>query len=62
MDKHIKVLIKRDDAAKMLAVSVRKLWSLTKGGEIPVIQIGKSVRYDPDDIHRYVAKNRTGGT
>jgi len=46
------------DAAKTLAISPRKLWSLTQSGEIRSIRIGRSVRYAPEDLMAFIAAKR----
>lgn len=33
------------DAARALGLSERTLWGLTKAGKVPVVRIGKAVRY-----------------
>jgi excisionase family DNA binding protein len=38
------------DAAKALSISERKLWSLTKSGEIPSFRAGKRVLYALTDL------------
>jgi len=45
-------------AAKVLAVSDRTLWTLTDRGEIPAVRIGRSVRYDPRDLTRWIEKSK----
>jgi predicted DNA-binding transcriptional regulator AlpA len=42
------------EAAKALAISQRKLWDLTNRNIIPRVLIGRSVRYDPQDIRAYI--------
>ena len=46
-------------AAKVLSISERTLWSLTASGEIPAVRFGRSVRYDRIDLRRWIerAKN-----
>jgi excisionase family DNA binding protein len=48
------LLLKPRDAARSLAISERKLWQLTKDGEIQVVKVGRSVRYDPRDLQRWI--------
>jgi hypothetical protein len=48
------LLLKPVEAAKALAISPRKLWSLTAGGQIPCVRIGKCVRYDPADLRAWI--------
>ena len=54
-------LLKPHDAAALLNVSARSLWSLYNRGEIPVVRIGKAVRFDPADLERWIADRKTGG-
>lgn len=56
-----KILVSGDVAAKMLTVCRRTLWTLTNDNEIPSVNIGRLVRYDPNDLRAWVAKNKTGG-
>jgi len=47
------------DAAKMLGVCDKSLWNATKRGEIPAIKLGRSVRYDPRDLTRWIETSKT---
>jgi len=50
------VLVKPKEAARRLAISERHLWDITnesKGG-LPCVRIGRSVRYDPADLAKWV--------
>lgn len=48
-------LLRLRDAAKRLAVSERTLWSQSDPrGPIPVVRIGKAVRYSPDALDAFV--------
>ena len=50
------------EACETLRISERSLWSLTAPrGPIPVVRIGRSVRYDPRDLEIWVAERKTGG-
>ena len=49
------LLIKARAAAERLAISERKLWSLTNCGAIPSRRVGRLVRYVPDELDRWVA-------
>ncbi len=42
-------------AAELLSISERTLWQLTKDGKIPVVKVGRSVRYDPADLRAWIA-------
>ncbi|QEG43456.1 helix-turn-helix domain-containing protein [Roseimaritima ulvae] len=54
-------LLNDADAAKWLGIGRRKLWSMMASGEIPVVRVGRSVRYDVDDLREFVASNKEGG-
>ena len=50
-------------AAKLLAVSPRKLWAMTfedKPG-LPYVRTGRLVRYHVADLQRWIDANRQGG-
>jgi len=47
------ILVNALEAARRLSISARKLWSLTKSGEIPSLKIGKSVRYRVADLEAW---------
>lgn len=49
------------EAARALAISPRKLWSMTASGEIPHIRLGRCVRYPVNDVQRWIASNKKGG-
>lgn len=48
------MLMTPPQAAETLAISARKLWALTASGEIPHVRIGRSVRYSPRDLARWI--------
>ncbi len=52
------MLLKPSEAAKALALSPRKLWSLTASGEIDCLRSGKAVRYDPADLRAWIERNK----
>ena len=51
-------LLRSDEAARLLAISPRKLWTLADDGEIPVVRIGRSVRYDPGDLQDFIERQK----
>ena len=56
-----KLLVDCRDAARMLSISPRALWSLTKNGELPAVRIGKrSVRYDVESLRRWIDQRKGG--
>lgn len=52
------LLLKPEQAARTLAISPRKLWTMTNCGEIPCVRIGRSVRYCPDDLRAWLEKQK----
>lgn len=48
------LLVTPREAARLLAVSERTLWSLAAAGEIPRVRIGRAVRYRVADLRAYV--------
>ncbi len=54
------ILLTVRQAAKLLNLSERTLFTLTKAGKIPVVKIGdRGIRYDPADLRAWInsAKN-----
>ena len=48
------LLLTARQTARMLAISERSLYSLTKVGDLPAVRIGRSVRYDTADIRAWI--------
>jgi len=45
-------------AAELLAISARTLWTLTNRREIPSIRIGRCIRYLERDLVAWIQKHR----
>jgi excisionase family DNA binding protein len=58
------LLLTARQAAQALSVSERTLWQLSKDGRIPIVRIGRSVRYQVKDLERFIetARNRQNMT
>jgi predicted DNA-binding transcriptional regulator AlpA len=56
-----KLLIKITEAARLLSMSERKLWSLTKDGTIQCIKIGRSKFYCPKMLAAWVDQKFNDG-
>ena len=54
----MKPLLTTKETARLLSISPRKLWEITRRGDLASIRLGRSVRYAPEDIERYVYKHR----
>jgi len=50
-----KTLMDRKEVAAILKVSESTVKKKTASGEIPSVKIGRTVRYRPEDILRYIA-------
>jgi excisionase family DNA binding protein len=57
-DRDLNRLLTPREAARVLAVSERTLWGLTRSGQIPCVRIGRSVRYDPADLRRWIESRK----
>lgn len=51
-----KMLLTSREAAKLLSISERSLWTLTKTGRIAVVKIGSSKRYAVNDLQRFIVE------
>jgi len=50
-------LLTARQAAKVLSISERTLWGLTKSGDIPAVRFGgRNVRYSPDDLREWIRR------
>lgn len=55
-----KLLIDAREAARLLSISPRSLWSLTKGGAIAHVRAGRRVLYSPADLAAWIDRQRSG--
>ncbi len=52
-------LVNSRTAAEMLAISARTLWAVTHPrGPLPVVKIGRAVRFDVVDLREFIASQR----
>jgi hypothetical protein len=54
-------LLTAREAAGLLRLSPRKLFLLTKKGEVPVVRFDRAVRYSRDDLLKVIEQRKTGG-
>ncbi len=47
------------EAADVLRISERTLWSLTNAKKLPSVRVGRSVRYDQNDLATWIASQKT---
>ena len=51
------LLLTPREAAESLGICERTLYGLTKQGELPVVRIGRAVRYSVDDLKAWIKKS-----
>ena len=49
--------LRAPEAAAALGISARKLWELTKCGEVPHVKLGSSVLYPIDGLRVWLSRN-----
>ena len=49
------------ETAKVLRISERTLWAITKSGSIQAIRFGRAVRYNPDAIKQWIEQHSERG-
>ena len=54
------LLLEPREAARMLRISERTLSTFTANGTLPVTRIGRSVRYSPDALREWIARQMEG--
>ena len=54
-------LLTRPEAARILRISQRKLAEMKASGQIPYVQIGKSIRFDIRDLQAWIDEHRFVG-
>jgi excisionase family DNA binding protein len=57
-----KLLLNADEASEALSLSPRKIWELTRDGDLPSIRIGRSVRYDVEALREWIARKSQSGS
>ena len=55
------LLLTPRQAAEALQISERKLWGMKASGEIPHVLLGRSVRYDLQDLQRCIDERKKEG-
>lgn len=50
------LLVTADEAAQLLSVSPRTLWSLTHEGVVPCVRLGRSVRYSLETLRAVIGQ------
>lgn len=50
-------LLRSDEVAAILKVSISMAYTLMRRGDIPTVRIGSSVRVRKEDLDRYIKEN-----
>ena len=50
------ILVSLREAARLLAVSDRHLWQLQRDGVLPVVRVGRALRFRIADLERWAAQ------
>jgi excisionase family DNA binding protein len=53
------LLVAASDAARLLCVSQRTLWTLAKNGDVRSVKIGRRRLYDPSDLAQFIDRQKT---
>ena len=56
------IAVNATNAARLLGIGERKLWSLTNRGDIPHFRIGRSVRYSVPALLAWIDDRTKGGS
>lgn len=54
------LLVDELQAASMLGISQRTFWDYRNRGEIPIVRIGRLVRFSVDDLRKFIESKRVG--
>lgn len=55
------LLLTSREAAQRLRISERSLWQLAKDGRLPVVRLGRSVRYSISDLQALISRSTQHG-
>lgn len=56
-----RLLVSAAEAARLLSISPRTLWSMTTSGELPCVRVRRRVLYAVADLREYVDAKKEGG-
>ncbi len=56
----IERLLSYEQAAKLLGVTGRTVWTLVDRGDLPAVRFGHSVRIDPADLRAFIERSKRG--
>ena len=56
----VECLLTYRDAAALLGVTDRTVWTLVHRGNLPAVRFGHSVRIDPADLRAFIERSKRG--
>ncbi len=56
------MLVNQREAARLLSVSTRTVYVMTRDGRLPCVRIGRSVRYSPAQLANWIQAETAGPT
>jgi excisionase family DNA binding protein len=59
MDGRMQALYTQKEASELLKISPRSIFTYTKEGKLPCVQLGRRVLYTEVDLNEFITKNRT---
>lgn len=54
-------LLSAEQVAELLGVSERYVWRLGRDGELPRVNVGRYVRFDPADLRAFIEQRKQRG-
>ena len=54
-------LLCADEVGKRLGFSKQQVYALAAAGDLPSIKFGWAVRFEPEDVERYIQEHRREG-
>lgn len=61
VDKERTGLLCAEEVGKRLGFSKQQVYALAAAGDLPSIKFGRAVRFDPEDVERYIQEHRREG-
>ena len=52
-----KLLVSPREAARLLSICEKTLWTITKRDGVPCVRIGRAVRYSPADLRSWIERS-----
>jgi excisionase family DNA binding protein len=60
--KHYEKFLTVDDVAEMLSLTRQRVYRMVRAGELPIVRVGtRAIRFDPEELARWVDDRRVAG-